>query len=175
MRRYGGKIVGDLRVAEDFTLNGMVTGTITVADGAHLELNGTAHAMILESGSSATLKGTIARDVENRGGELEVFGVIAGSLRTLTGTTEVDPEAMIGRPPAPRRARPERVEVVPGGFPLGRCLLCHQSPCIVLVRWSEQGAAVIGSSGSKAFEAHLCAQHHTSTGQVAEILRSRQP
>jgi hypothetical protein len=62
------------RVAEDFALNGVVTGS---AGGAALELRGmVAQSLLLEPGSRVELRGKVSGNVINNGGHLRVFGLI---------------------------------------------------------------------------------------------------
>jgi cytoskeletal protein CcmA (bactofilin family) len=98
MRVERGIIEGDLEVEDDLSLPGMVTGNVTVLDGGTLELNGTCGKnLILEDGATAFLNGTVNGSVYNRGGKLEVCGIIYGSLHKEAGETFVDRNAVIQR------------------------------------------------------------------------------
>lgn len=92
-----GRIDGDLRVAEDLVLRGLVTGTVTVASGGYCELHGiVGKDLVVEPAGIATLHGMVSHDVVNRGGDLEIYGVVSGVLHNERGSTLVDPKAVIG-------------------------------------------------------------------------------
>lgn len=98
MRIEKGEIQGNLEIDDNFTLLGMVKGNITVLDGGTLELNGTCERnLILEGGATVFLNGTVSGNVYNRGGRLEVYGIIHGSLHKEDGETFVDNKAVIRR------------------------------------------------------------------------------
>jgi hypothetical protein len=85
-----------LEIDDDFTLLGMVTGDIIVVANGNLQLDGTCgRNLILEEGSTVFLNGTVSGNVYNRGGELEVYGVIYGRLHKDAGQTIVDSDAVI--------------------------------------------------------------------------------
>lgn len=96
MRIEKGEIRGNLEIDDDFTLLGMVTGNITVLDGGTLELNGTCHRdLIVEKGATVSLNGTVKGNVHNRGGRLEVYGIIDGRLHKEAGESFIDDRAII--------------------------------------------------------------------------------
>jgi hypothetical protein len=96
MREEDGTIEGDLRVTEDLELNGTLTKTATVAAGATLFVNGTVGGdLVLERGSSAVVVGTVSGSVINRGGSLRVSGRVAGKIRRISGTTQLEPGAIV--------------------------------------------------------------------------------
>ena len=91
-----GKIEDDVQLDEELTLHGMVTGSITVVEGGLLTLHGTCcRDLIVEEGARAYVHGTVSGNVLNRGGYLEVYGTIAGSLHTENGNTLVDSDAVV--------------------------------------------------------------------------------
>jgi len=97
MQSENGMLKGDIQVEHDLQLNGMVTGSVTVLRGAHFRLNGTAcKDLIVEAGSSAEVNGRVSGNVVNVGGDLVIRGVIDGSLKTVSGSTQTDPSARIG-------------------------------------------------------------------------------
>lgn len=53
--------------------------------------------LVVEPGGIAAVHGTVSRDVVNRGGDLEIYGRIGGTVHSEAGSTLVDPEALIGR------------------------------------------------------------------------------
>lgn len=96
MNTETGRINGDVQVTEDWILHGTVVGTVTVVEGGYLELHGMViRDLVIEPGGMATLYGTVAGSVYNRGGELEVYGVVNGALQGDTGATFVDPNAVV--------------------------------------------------------------------------------
>ncbi|EIK94015.1 hypothetical protein PMM47T1_24014 [Pseudomonas sp. M47T1] len=95
MKMENGKIVGDIQIAEDFQLNGTVTGSVTVSPNAHFQLQGMVlKNLVIEAGGSAEINGTVQGYVTNSG-SLVVRGVIKGLLSTLSGTTETTASARI--------------------------------------------------------------------------------
>ena len=87
MRTESGTIEGDLRVEDDFTLQGMVTGDVTVGRGGHLELQGmVAGGLKVEDGATAVVRGMVAKDVLNAG-HLTVYGMVIGRLDSTTGAS----------------------------------------------------------------------------------------
>ena len=97
MRIEDEKIEGDVQLAQELTLSGMVTGNITVVDGGLLNLNGTCcKDLPLLEGAKVYLRGTVGGSVFNRGGYLEIYGTVAGSLHTTQeGSTFIDPDAVV--------------------------------------------------------------------------------
>ena len=96
MRVEKGKIDGDTRISDDVVLQGMITGNTVVENGGKLILSGMiCQNLILEKGSMVELHGMVCRNVFNRGGNLRVYGMILESLRTESGTTFIDPKAVI--------------------------------------------------------------------------------
>jgi cytoskeletal protein CcmA (bactofilin family) len=99
MRVEQGKLEGSLEVSDELNLQGMATGNVTVVLGGVLILNGMCCGnLLLESGSRVELHGMVLGDVLNRGGELAVYGIVNGSVRTDSGQTFVSPNAKIMRP-----------------------------------------------------------------------------
>lgn len=75
-----GRIEGDFVVSGQFTLNGMVTGTTTVAPGASLQLHGMCCGdLVVSSGATAVLHGTVIGNLVNKG-VTELRGVIQGNV-----------------------------------------------------------------------------------------------
>jgi cytoskeletal protein CcmA (bactofilin family) len=97
MRIEDGKIEGDIQLDQELTLSGMVTGNIIVVDGGLLNLNGTCcKDLTLQEGAKVYLRGTVGGSVFNRGGYVEIYGTVAGSLHTTEeGSTFVDPHAVV--------------------------------------------------------------------------------
>lgn len=97
MRTITGKLEGPQEIMGDVTLTGMITGDVLVRSGAHLDLNGMCCASLrVEPTGSVDLRGTVAGDVTNDGGDLHVYGVVAGKLVEHGGSTVVHPGAIVG-------------------------------------------------------------------------------
>lgn len=98
MKIEHGKIDRNLLLNYELTLHGMVTGDVVVEKGGLLYLHGTCcKNLIIQEGGKVYLYGTVSGDVQNIDGYLEVYGAINGHLRTETGKTVVDKNAMIGK------------------------------------------------------------------------------
>lgn len=90
-----GKIEGDFLVQDDFTLNGMVTGTMTVAPGASLYLHGMCcRDLVISEGATAVVMGTVAGDLKNEG-VVELRGVVQGSVFSRGAHFQSSPSAVV--------------------------------------------------------------------------------
>ena len=87
---------GDLTLNEDLQLRGLISGTVTVPDGIHLEVDGMiAGDLIVQQGGRATIRGMVNGIVQNDGGEVDIFGMV-DSVRDLgEGKTRIDGGAVI--------------------------------------------------------------------------------
>ncbi len=93
MQMEDGKIEGSVSIEDDFQLNGVIAGNASVKSGAFFRLNGVVVGdIILEPGSSAEINGTVNGNVLNRGGKLDVLGVILGSVN---GKANIDENAVV--------------------------------------------------------------------------------
>jgi len=93
MQVEDGKIEGSITIEQDFQLNGVIAGNATVKAGAFLQLNGVVTGdIILEPSSSVEINGTVNGNVLNKGGKLDVFGVVLGSV---SGNANIDGNAVI--------------------------------------------------------------------------------
>lgn len=92
-----GKLDGNVVVRDAFQLNGMVTGTISVAPTGRLWLNGMCCGnLIVEAGAEVELHGTCVGEVLNRGGLLSVYGKVRGGILTSAGgQTRIDENAVV--------------------------------------------------------------------------------
>ena len=96
MKTENGKVEGDLLVSEDLNMNGMVTGNITVSNGASLKLNGMClNNVIVEKSSHAEINGMINGDLINNGGSLDVHGSINGDINSFSGESNVSHSAHV--------------------------------------------------------------------------------
>ena len=94
-----GKIEGDVEIASGLQLHGMITGVAVVKEGGIFVLHGmVCNNVIVEEGAIAKIYGMVCRDLINRGGELEVFGMVNGNLLEESGVTQVSPDAKVGLP-----------------------------------------------------------------------------
>ncbi len=96
MRIENKKIEGDIKIAEELTVNGTITGSAVVSSGGKLILNGIVKQdVILERGSYVELYGEVEGDVHNHGGELKLYGKVNGSLYKDAGVIVIHPTAVI--------------------------------------------------------------------------------
>ncbi len=93
---WNDKIEGDFRAEEDLAFAGMVTGTLTVAPGATLELHGRAARLVVEPGGCAVVHGTVSGAVVNAGGVVRVHGTVGSLATDPEGSTQVLPGAVVG-------------------------------------------------------------------------------
>lgn len=95
MRQESGKIDGDHTLVEDLALRGIVVGTLTVPAGITLELDGTVTGdLVVEAEARAEVRGTVRGAVENRGGDVAVYGTV-GAVLDIGGSTFVDPDSVV--------------------------------------------------------------------------------
>lgn len=88
-------IEGDFNVEQNFQLDGVITGSVTVETGVHFQLNGTVNKdVVLLDGASAQINGTVHGSVVNKGGVVRIKGVVGGSVE---GDAEISPNAIIGK------------------------------------------------------------------------------
>lgn len=100
MKMIEHKIEGDTRIEEDTELRGMITGNVMVAPGVTLELRGMVLGSLgLERSSRVYLRGMVTGNVENRGGHLEVWGMVDGRISRQDGITIVHPKAVVSGTP----------------------------------------------------------------------------
>lgn len=96
MRVENRKMDGDMKVSDELTLNGSVSGTTSVTTGGFLILNGIiGQDLVLEKDSKVELFGTVTGNVYNRGGELAIHGIVEGALYKNAGIMIIYPEAKI--------------------------------------------------------------------------------
>jgi hypothetical protein len=96
MRTSNQKLEGDVIVNDEFQFSGMITGSTTIVSGGHFVLHGTCcRDLFVEPGSVVHIHGTVAGNVYNRGGNLEVYGTIGGALYRLSGKSFVAENSMI--------------------------------------------------------------------------------
>jgi len=90
------KVEGETVLTEGTELLGMIVGKTTVSEDTLLKLHGMIVGdLILEKGSTVYLHGTVNGDVINRGGVLQVFGIVNGRIVRQSGETVVDSKALV--------------------------------------------------------------------------------
>jgi len=95
MTAENGKIEGDLKVDTTFTLNGMVTGSITVIQGGILQLHGMCCGdLIIEQGGIAIVNGIVVRNIFNQG-TIEVRGIVNGNVSSKGAHYQQAPGAVV--------------------------------------------------------------------------------
>lgn len=96
MKVENGTIDGDYVVQGQFTQNGMITGTTTVAPGASFQLHGMCCGdLLVSSGASAVVRGTVAGDLVNNG-RAELLGVVQGDVLSRGAPFKKTSDSVIG-------------------------------------------------------------------------------
>lgn len=87
---------GDMDIAEDTELAGIVEGSVTVLPGSQLELRGMIIGeLVLLRGSSAYIYGSLDGNIINQGGYVMVYGAVKGKIIEISGITKIDKSAQI--------------------------------------------------------------------------------
>jgi hypothetical protein len=98
MNTESGTLAGDVELCTPLALYGMATGTITVSSGGVLDLHGMCvKNLVVLPGGVARIYGMVNGDATNLGGSLHVAGTVHGSVRTQTGQTHIEPNAVVVR------------------------------------------------------------------------------
>ena len=96
METINEKIDEDVEVRNSLLLNGMITGSAIIHDGAEIMLNGMiVKNVTIEEGAKAMINGMVNGDVQNNGGVLEIFGVVKGNIYKNGGSTTIHPKAVV--------------------------------------------------------------------------------
>ena len=91
-------IEGPITVAEDMTIRGMVDGGVTVACNGAIVLHGMVDGdVIVEPGGSAIIHGMVYGAVVNRGGHVEVHGMVDSVRDSNDARTKIGAGAMVGQ------------------------------------------------------------------------------
>ena len=78
MKRRGGINAGDLRVDHDGDVNGIVSGSVTIAAGCRAAVSGiVSDDLIVEEGGVVEMSGILSGRVINHGGQVRVTGVVS--------------------------------------------------------------------------------------------------
>lgn len=93
--------IGTIIIQDEQVLTGVINEVLIVSAGGDLTLLGMSDRdIIVEEGGAAYIYGIAVQNVLNRGGELEIYGVVDGYVHTDAGNTFIAPEALIvGTPP----------------------------------------------------------------------------
>lgn len=95
MQIENGKIEGDVELKGKLQLNGMITGSATVLDGAVMHLHGMVlKDLTVEQGADVVVRGMVNGTVTNNGGKLSVHGTV-GAVSELSGETYIAPNAIV--------------------------------------------------------------------------------
>ena len=96
MQREHGKLEGDVEVNGYLKFHGMITGSAIIRSGAHIDLHGmVARVLMVETGATAKIHGMVVGNVINKGGEIEIYGTVNGSVQKESGNTFIDPRAVV--------------------------------------------------------------------------------
>ena len=78
-----GHYIGDITLAQNFQIHGLVSGTVTIAAGKQLHLNGRIEGdLIVQEGARVLIHGAVSGTVLNRGADIKITG-IAGSIQDV--------------------------------------------------------------------------------------------
>jgi len=89
-------IEGDATLREDTAFHGTINGSMTVAERVQAFFHGIVNGqLILNNNSTVYLHGTVNGDVINRGGHLEIFGVVNGRVMREAGESTIHPKAIV--------------------------------------------------------------------------------
>lgn len=90
VERLDVRIDGSIRLDRDVQFYGVITGSLTVPKGRTFELHGTVlHDLIVEPGAVVVVYGSVAGLLQNKGGDVRVFGVV-GSVMDFNETRPTD-------------------------------------------------------------------------------------
>jgi hypothetical protein len=98
MRIERGKLDTPLVVGDELALDGMACAGVRVTSAGFLQLNGMVIGdVIVEPNGRAIVNGTVSGDVLNRGGDVQINGVVAGQVEGDADHTKIDPKAIVGK------------------------------------------------------------------------------
>jgi cytoskeletal protein CcmA (bactofilin family) len=96
MQTFEGKHEGDLALAQDLELGGMIAGSVIVPPGISLVLRGMITGdLIVQDGGQATIHGMVVGTLHNEGGAVRVFGMVRAVVDSGASTTVIADEAVI--------------------------------------------------------------------------------
>lgn len=76
-----GHFIGDINLAQNLQIHGMVCGTVTIAAGKQLHLHGKIEGdLIVEEGARVLIHGAVGGTIINHGAEVRIIGM-AGSIQ----------------------------------------------------------------------------------------------
>ncbi|WP_019554748.1 hypothetical protein [Propionispira raffinosivorans] len=89
-------VEGDIKVNEDTKISGMLNGNAFVSSNKRLDVNGILNGDVYISPSAQVyIYGIVDGVIENRGGHLEVFGVVKKFILDKKGETEIHTNAIV--------------------------------------------------------------------------------
>lgn len=98
MDKRNDKIDGPYRIDQDLDFGGMITDQAIVSSGVEFILHGMVTGeLIAEAGSRVSIHGMVNGTVHNRGGHIEIFGMI-DDLVESGGTVMIAPGAVVRGP-----------------------------------------------------------------------------
>lgn len=99
MKKITDVMKSDLLIVEDTEIMGIVDGFVRTEKGRLVVKGIITRNLTVHSGSIVELLGMVNGDVTNEGGTLYVAGMIGGALKRMSGTTTVEPGAVIRNKP----------------------------------------------------------------------------
>ena len=95
IRELSDKHDGDLTLVEDFTIFGVVTGTVIVVRGTLLMNGSIGQNLVVQSGGKAIVNGSVQKSVLNYGGHVQIHGTVAAVETFEDGQTHISPSATL--------------------------------------------------------------------------------
>lgn len=96
MKEIKGKTEGNIKIKENTVLRGMIVGDVKVLESAEFIISGMIIGNVtVHENTKVYIRGTVNGDVINKGGYLEVYGIVKGRLLKERGTEFVDKDAII--------------------------------------------------------------------------------
>ncbi|MEJ4044554.1 hypothetical protein [Erwinia sp. SLM-02] len=90
------KHYGNLTLSTDLEMAGLLSGDLIVSYGCTALVSGiVAGRIYVESGGRLLLNGSALSGVTNRGGRVEIYGVVNGGLEEVSGETVISSRAVI--------------------------------------------------------------------------------
>ncbi len=91
-----GKLIGYQDVTDHLELYGQATADVRVHAVGILDLYGQVMGeLVIKEGGAARVYGQVCRDIRNEGGNVEISGMVLGSVIRIAGTTKILPGASI--------------------------------------------------------------------------------
>lgn len=88
--------IGDVLTTEDITIRGILDGQLSVNAHHNAHIFGIVTKNVIAYKDSAVrINGIVKGDVINKGGIIEIYGIVNGRLTTIDGDTRVSPNAIV--------------------------------------------------------------------------------